>query len=743
MLLSSPDKDRPDGSDTQSLEILPAMARVQSPTFGELLRSYRVAAGLTQEALAEQAGLGSRTISDLERGVASRPQRHTLLLLADALELTDAQRHALVGASRAAWAELQVVREPGQTAWETPAVTSAGPVAAPVSARPLTARRPGSGWIILLTMCAAGIVALPSYLFLTRSSATPTFSLSRRPVAVWVGSAHALQFRSPSGVAVDNKGTVYVADTGHDRIVALSPDGRLLRVLGGAGSRPGQLREPSSVAVDGLGDVYVADTGNARFQIFSPTGTPTEEWTGYHPYDPTNTLYGPPRAIAVSPAGRIYVAAPRYVGEVDRSSGNEVVQYGDSHFIWGTEEAVGIAVDAHANVYLTASNTGKVYKLGEHPSTDTDGPLLAQWGGQPESPAGLEHPLGIAIDQHDHVYIADAARQRIQVYTSSGRWLASWPRQGGHWFDRPSGIAVDTVGNVYVADQGNNQVFKLSPSGHLLARWGETSGLPGVTEPSKLTVDARGDVYAIVKGGNSIASISPDGRLRALWRASAWTGPGATSLTDIAISPRGYLYVTDALGGRVLELSRAGASVSTRDGATLPQHFGTPSAVAVDTHGDLYVLDSSTGVILKSLPTGASVSWWGSDGDPGVLSSPQALDVDPNGRTYVIDQGVYQVHTFAPDGTPLARWGEHGTRPGALEAPADVAVDGRGRVYVIDAQLNRLSVFSSHGQLLASLGTTGSRPGEFLRPTGVAVDVSGDVYVADTGNNRIQVFAPH
>jgi transcriptional regulator with XRE-family HTH domain len=46
----------------------------QSP-FGALLKRYRLAAGLTHEALAERAALGVRTISDLERGVSSRASR--------------------------------------------------------------------------------------------------------------------------------------------------------------------------------------------------------------------------------------------------------------------------------------------------------------------------------------------------------------------------------------------------------------------------------------------------------------------------------------------------------------------------------------------------------------------------------------------------------------------------------------------------------------------------------------------
>jgi tetratricopeptide (TPR) repeat protein/transcriptional regulator with XRE-family HTH domain len=54
---------------------------------GELVRSHRVAAGLTQEELAQRSGLGVRTISDIERGRIGRPHRRSVELLCDALGL--------------------------------------------------------------------------------------------------------------------------------------------------------------------------------------------------------------------------------------------------------------------------------------------------------------------------------------------------------------------------------------------------------------------------------------------------------------------------------------------------------------------------------------------------------------------------------------------------------------------------------------------------------------------------------
>jgi len=68
--------------------------------FGDLLRRSRLAAGLTQEELAAQAGLSVRGLSDLERGARLAPRRETLQLLAEALQLSAAERTRLEAAAR-------------------------------------------------------------------------------------------------------------------------------------------------------------------------------------------------------------------------------------------------------------------------------------------------------------------------------------------------------------------------------------------------------------------------------------------------------------------------------------------------------------------------------------------------------------------------------------------------------------------------------------------------------------------
>src|SRR3954469_20012423 len=74
--------------------------RLDPVAFGDLLRQQRLAAGLTQEGLAERAGLSVRGISDLERGIHAHPQRETVRMLAEALGVDGPARAALLAATQ-------------------------------------------------------------------------------------------------------------------------------------------------------------------------------------------------------------------------------------------------------------------------------------------------------------------------------------------------------------------------------------------------------------------------------------------------------------------------------------------------------------------------------------------------------------------------------------------------------------------------------------------------------------------
>ena len=77
------------------------MATTQPPLFPQLLKRYRVRAGLTQEGLAERSGLSTRAVSDLERGINRTPRNATIHLLVEALALTADEQETLEAAVRA------------------------------------------------------------------------------------------------------------------------------------------------------------------------------------------------------------------------------------------------------------------------------------------------------------------------------------------------------------------------------------------------------------------------------------------------------------------------------------------------------------------------------------------------------------------------------------------------------------------------------------------------------------------
>src|SRR5580704_11489565 len=79
---------------------MPAMAEQPTLGFGGLLRQLRAEVKLTQEELAEAAGLSPRSISDLERGINRTARKETAELLADALNLAMPARELFVAAAR-------------------------------------------------------------------------------------------------------------------------------------------------------------------------------------------------------------------------------------------------------------------------------------------------------------------------------------------------------------------------------------------------------------------------------------------------------------------------------------------------------------------------------------------------------------------------------------------------------------------------------------------------------------------
>ncbi|MGI9648404.1 MAG: Ig-like domain-containing protein, partial [Acidimicrobiia bacterium] len=113
------------------------------------------------------------------------------------------------------------------------------------------------------------------------------------------------EFLAQRGIAVAADGSVYVVDTGHDRVQKFDADGNYLLQWGSSGTGNSQFDTPMGVAIASDGTVYISDVFNDRIQFFDPSGT----YLGQ--FGSTGTGNGQmdsPRGIDFGPDGNLYVA---------------------------------------------------------------------------------------------------------------------------------------------------------------------------------------------------------------------------------------------------------------------------------------------------------------------------------------------------------------------------------------------------------------------------------------------------
>jgi|SRR5579859_1948139 len=269
---------------------------------------------------------------------------------------------------------------------------------------------------------------------------------------------------SPTGVAIDLQGQVYIADSGHLRVAKLSRSGSEIAqwVTSGPAFRPFQSVE--SVAIDRDGNTFVADYAGNFIQKLSPTGQPLARW-GSPGKGPGQ--FDSPAGLAVDSQGNLYV-----VEEMNHRV-QKLSPTGEPLAQWGVQgggpgefnRPPGLGLDAQGNIYVADWGNHRIQKLSP------DGKPLAQWGHLGDGPGEFLGPFAVAVDSQGNIYIADREANRVQKLSPDGRPLAQWGADGGRkgiglgQFNQPFGVAIDAVGNVYVADTYNNRIQELSPAG--------------------------------------------------------------------------------------------------------------------------------------------------------------------------------------------------------------------------------------------------------------------------------------
>ena len=360
-------------------------------------------------------------------------------------------------------------------------------------------------------------------------------------------------FTNPFDVAV-HAGSVYVVDDNNGRIVQLTRHLRYRGVLIGGGSYR-LSKYVRAVTVDQKGRVYVADTGHDRIDVFAASGTPLRTWGTS---GESSGQFVTPLDVATAPTGQLlvvetlgsrspmYLFSPRLAYQATWSRGGDVII--GRHFFSPSDAAFAPdgtvwVVDRGNNVVRHFSATGTFLGVlkGEAP------------GASAVRPSGFAEPSGVAVDAHGNVLVADTGHGRVQSFSPDGSLLASWGRAGtgDRGFRRPPAVAVSPDGSVYVVDGGNYRIVELSAGGKLIAAWGGRGAGPGQFElPSGIAVDARGRVFVSDRQSDRIQEFTAHGRFLSSWGTEG-TGPGELSgPSGITIDCHGALLVADTQNNR-------------------------------------------------------------------------------------------------------------------------------------------------------------------------------------------------
>lgn len=297
-------------------------------------------------------------------------------------------------------------------------------------------------------------------------------------------------FNNPIGVVVDVDGTIYVADTGNNRIRKISPSGVVTTLAGstegyadGTGTNA-MFSSPTGVALDTSGNVFVADLYNNRIRKITPSGVVTTlagSTEGYVDGSGITAKFYNPYGLAINAIGDIFVADTgnnrirkiSTTGIVTTLAGS-TVGFADgigtsAKFI----DPIGVAVDAAGTIFVADSGNNRIRKISPFGEVTTLAGSTEGYYDGIGTAALFFRPYGLTLDTIGNVIVADSANNRVRKITSAGivstiagtgvPWLDDGPANQAQ-FNYPVGATIDASGNIYIADENNHRIRKITTS---------------------------------------------------------------------------------------------------------------------------------------------------------------------------------------------------------------------------------------------------------------------------------------
>lgn len=291
------------------------------------------------------------------------------------------------------------------------------------------------------------------------------------------GPAAAARFADPYGLALDAQGRLYVADAGdNNRIRVVQPDGSVATLAGGsegfadgAGSAA-RFNTPSGLALDAAGNLYVADTGNHAIRKLSPDGqVSTLAGTGapgYRDGPGAQAQFNGPIGVAVDAAGRVLVAdtyndrirAISPDGQVSTLAGGELPGDADGPADQARfDTPCAIAVDAQGQIWIADTRNDALRRL------DPQGNVTTVARPDPhDDQALLRRPVSLAM-RPDGTLLVGALRRGAVLQVSPQGEVRPFVAEDALRFSRPTALVLGPGPRVLVADAASARLHTLAP----------------------------------------------------------------------------------------------------------------------------------------------------------------------------------------------------------------------------------------------------------------------------------------
>ncbi len=369
---------------------------------------------------------------------------------------------------------------------------------------------------------------------------------------------------SPRGVAVGSDNSLYIADTGSHRVVKIGPDGAVSTVAGNGCSQPqneylcpfsdgvpatqAPLYSPNAVAVGPDATLYIADTGFNRVRrvgtngyINTVAGNGISAGCSYCPLGdggPAVDAYVPgPTDVAVAPDGSLYIA--NYAKNLIRRVGvdgiilsvagtGDTAYNGDGLYSYQAGMATaGVAVASDGTYYIADNFNDRIRRVGvDWKITTSAGNGVAGTGkgfsgdGGLAAQATLNTPWDVATGPDGSVYFADTNNHRIRKVSPLFPGLS--------------------LGDIVVPSGDGSEVYVFSGAGKHLRTQNAMTGATLYT----FSYDARGYLSQVVDADNNVTTVEHD----ASGNPVAIVAPGGQR-TILAVDNNGYLASITDPGG--------------------------------------------------------------------------------------------------------------------------------------------------------------------------------------------------